>query len=154
MNERNQTIHICIFGTPQQRGSKKAMPIGGKAGGRTILVDSCKKSKPWMATVSAVAAEAFDGELIREPVRMTARFYFARPNAHYGAKGVKAKFIGEFCPKTPDLDKLLRAVGDALSGVIYHDDKLVVCYGEGTGKYWTREQERCELTIETLKESP
>jgi crossover junction endodeoxyribonuclease RusA len=155
------TIAFTVFGTPQQVGSKNSYvpldksgnPYRRKGGGVMVqTTDQNKKARPWMAAVRSEAAAAYRGELLQGPVMVTARFYFSRPAAHYGAKGIKPKFAGEYCTKVPDLDKLLRAVGDAMSGIIYGDDKQVVRYGDETCKYWTAEQERCEIVIETLGE--
>lgn len=159
MTTTTAPITFTIYGTPQQVGSKTPWNPRTRDGslamknGKPIIatMDSNKKSKPWMAAVRAAAGEAFSGELLQGPVMVTARFYFSRPMIHYGKNGVKPQFAGEYCPKTPDLDKLLRAVGDALSGVVYVDDKQVVCYGVGTGKYWTREQERAEIEIVAIE---
>ncbi len=48
----------------------------------------------------------------------------------------------------PDLlAKLLRSLEDALTGVVWQDDKIVFAYGIGTGKYWTEGKERTEVII-------
>jgi len=37
--------------------------------------------------------------------------------------------------RKPDLDKLLRAVGDALTRVVYLDDAQIISYGESRKRY-------------------
>lgn len=148
----SEPITFIVLGRPQQRGSKRALPIGGKSGGRIILVDDNKRSVPWMACVRATAFNAYVGDLLDGPLCLTARFFFARPQSHYGAKGVKAS-APRYHAQTPDLSKLLRALEDGLSGIVWRDDRLVTQYGVTTGKYWTTEQERCEVVIERLEMS-
>jgi crossover junction endodeoxyribonuclease RusA len=56
--------------------------------------------------------------LLLEAVRVTLAFYLPRPQSL--PKRVTAHV------KAPDLDKLTRAVFDALTGVVFHDDAQVV----------------------------
>lgn len=157
------TIRFTIHGKPAPQGSKKSLvpldkqgkPFRRKNGGVVVsTVDSCKAAKPWMGQVRAAAAEVFRGELIRGPVRMTCWFYFKRPGNHLRT-GKRAGQLQESAPvhhtQTPDLDKLLRAVGDAITGVVLADDKQICCFGNETGKFWTVSGECCEVLIETLE---
>ena len=146
-------FEFTVYGRPQQRGSKRPVRLGGKADGRIILVDSNKKSKDWMTSVAQVAGEYWkhETELITDPVVLKAAFFFARPKSHYGT-GRNADRLKDLAPtvhaQSPDLAKLLRALEDALTGVVWKDDKQVCQYGEGTGRYWTVAQERTQVWIE------
>lgn len=44
-----------------------------------------------------------------------------RPKAHYGKNGVK-KNAPYWHTKKPDLDNLIKAVKDSLTGIVYRDD--------------------------------
>jgi Holliday junction resolvase RusA-like endonuclease len=63
------------------------------------------------------------------PVTLRAVFIFPRPKTHFGT-GRNAERVKESAPgwKTtaPDLDKLVRALGDALTGVVFRDDAQIV----------------------------
>ncbi len=115
-------IHINVKGTtPAPQGSKN--PFGGEAN---------KNTKPWRATVAAEAAKVMEEGVLpmyAVPVRLVAVFYFPRPKGHFGT-GKNAGVLKGNAPRykegTPDLDKLLRAVGDSLSGVVVRDDRLIV----------------------------
>jgi Holliday junction resolvase RusA-like endonuclease len=156
-----RTIAFTVFGRPQQRGSKQAVLIPKRGGGwvekngRPIVVakDDNENSKEWMGQVRDAAHDAFQGELIRGPVRLTVRFYFKRIKGHYRT-GKRAAELRDDAPyfhaSTPDLDKLTRALADSLTGVVLADDKQIAAYGEGYGKYWTTEAERAEVTIEQI----
>jgi Holliday junction resolvase RusA-like endonuclease len=63
-----------------------------------------------LASLGDRAADPF-----MRPVELIVTFYLPRPK--------KPKFF--FPAVKPDLDKLVRAVSDALSGVVYRDDSLV-----------------------------
>lgn len=164
MSERKR-IQFTIFGRPQQRGSKEArvrynqqgQPITKNGRVLTFALDSNKSSRPWMDSVKAAAREVFGGELLQGPIILTAAFYFARPKSHYRS-GRKSHLLKDSAPtehaQSPDLSKLMRCLEDAITGQVWHDDRLVCRYGEGTGKFWTEEQECCEVTIETLGTNP
>lgn len=81
------------------------------------------------------------------PFRLAVTFTFKRPADHYTTKGVLkgekyARPAPTWVEKKPDVDKLVRAVADALTGYAWHDDKQVVMV-EAT-KVWG---ERAETTI-------
>lgn len=122
-------IEFTVHGKPQQQGSKN--PWGGEAN---------KHLQPWRGAVSAAAAEALGEEpIILGPVSVEVLFIFARPKAHYRT-GKNADQLKDSAPYFntgfPDLDKLCRAIGDALTGVVIRDDKqiakwdVVKLYGE------------------------
>lgn len=123
MSEVSFTVH----GRPQQRGSKR--PITNKTTGKTIMLDDNAKSRPWMNAVADAAAEAMNGRpLLDGPLRLSVTFEFKRPASHYGSRDGQP-YLKESAPKfvttTPDADKLIRSIGDAMTGVVYRDDKQI-----------------------------
>ena len=155
----DQEIQFTVYGRPQPRGSKAAVLIPKRGGGWvtnaagrpiTAAKDTNPKSGDWMNSIRAAAAEAFSGELITGPVRVSFVFHFARPKAHYGS-GKNAAKLKPSAPvehiQKPDLSKLVRCAEDALTGVVWRDDCQVVEY-LGTGKHWTTEKERMVVTID------
>jgi Holliday junction resolvase RusA-like endonuclease len=120
-----RSVSFRVDGRPQQRGSKRAIPR--KNGGPALMVDANKKSGPWMDAVSFRARVAMESApngdvLIEGPLVMWATFYFKRPKAHFKKSGLRDD-APLYHSGTPDSDKLLRAIGDAMTGVVYHDDK-------------------------------
>jgi Holliday junction resolvase RusA-like endonuclease len=119
--ESSMTVSFVVIGTPAPQGSKTKW--GSEDNPRT---------RPWRAAVAAAAYDArvdYTASEIVDPVTVTARFYFPRPKAHYRT----GRYAGElkpsapvYCSTTPDLDKLERAVGDALKGVLLRDDSQIV----------------------------
>lgn len=150
-------LRFEVIGTPQQRGSK--IPVGKKGGGihlvngRPILKDSNAKSRAWMDAVAFAAHEAWGRQLLNEPLTIGCEFYFRRPKVHYRT-GRNAHLLSDNAPvhhaKSPDIAKLMRCLEDALTGVVWTDDKLVVGYTEPTQRYWTTEAEKAVVRIYTF----
>lgn len=150
---------FVVLGRPQQRGSKQAQVIYNREGqpvtknGRvlTFAKDSNAKSKDWMQEVRSAAHAAWGNRpLLIDPIVLTVAFFFARPQSHYGT-GKNAMKLKASAPiehaQSPDLAKLIRCLEDALTGVIWRDDRQVCRYGAGTGRYWSDSHERAEVII-------
>lgn len=116
----------CIIpGTPQQQGSKRSLGAGRP------FIEANKNLAPWRADAIAYLQAEWRGRgPTTEPVSVDVAFDFARPASHYGT-GRNAGVLKDSAPggkaTAPDLDKLCRALGDALtqSGVL-RDDALIV----------------------------
>lgn len=114
-----------IPGTPQQQGSKRRV---GK-----VSIEANANLAPWRADAIYALRKAMEGEGIdtfTEPVSVEVTFTYARPAAHYGT-GRNSSVLKDSAPtykaSAPDLDKLQRAVGDALTqAAVVRDDALVV----------------------------
>ena len=127
---------LCSFFVPGE-----AAPGGSKrhiGGGR--IIDDAKRNAPWRALVSLTARQHYRGEPVRVPLKLTVTFTIARPANHYRAgdraKGLKVKAPAYPCKK-PDLTKLVRALEDALTGIVWHDDVFVV--RQALAKVWAPE---------------
>lgn len=144
------TIRFTVAGRPQQRGSKKA--FARKGGGRPLMVDANAKSGPWMAAVASAASEAVAGQTLLEgPLRIEVLFRFKRPGTHF--RKLKAgPVLRDDAPlyhaSTPDADKLMRAIGDSLSGVVYRDDSQLAAVN--VVKVYTDSSEGAVIEVSTL----
>ncbi len=142
----SKRIEFVVYGKPAQMGSKKAFVRGGRA---IITDDNSEKRKQWANAVSSVAAEVMRGrDLISSPVQLRAMFYFRRPNCHYGTGRNATTLKGsapELHSQTPDLDKLIRCLGDALTGIVFRDDALI--WSMVISRHWTEKQERAEVEV-------
>ena len=114
-------FEFVVYGVPAPQGSKRAFVRGG----RVSLVESCARVKPYRALIGLAASQARVGAPTGQPVGIAIAFAFARPKSHYTSKGVLRAGAPSH-PGKPDVDKLCRAVLDALSGILYHDDAQVV----------------------------
>lgn len=99
-----------VPGIPAPQGSKKGFVVGKRA----VLVDANKDVlKPWRAEI----AKASDlGVMFEGAVSVSATFYLPRP-----------KSVKRLLPTAPpDLDKLMRALGDGMKdGGLLRDDSII-----------------------------
>ena len=114
-------IIFTVPGIAAPQGSKKAFRTKG---GRIALVESSPNVKPYRASVAS-AAYAAGAKVLHGPIFITVVFQFVRPKSHYTAKGALRDAAPRHVGK-PDIDKLCRAVLDALTGIAYQDDSQVV----------------------------
>jgi Holliday junction resolvase RusA-like endonuclease len=132
-------ISFFVPGIPKPAGSKRAFPIRRAGGGMGVRVtDDCAKSKDWKTTVAWEARRSYEGPLLQEQLSVRLRFVMPRPKGHFGKRGLKP--YAPLRPTTkPDVLKLARGVEDALTGVVWRDDSLIVVeyleklYGEAPG---------------------
>jgi len=92
------------------------------------MVESSQKVKPWRQDVKFTALEAKPDDWVTScPMALSVAYRFQRPMAHYLKHGLR--------PSAPyyvtsardgDLDKLLRSTCDAMTGVLFDDDRQVV----------------------------
>jgi Holliday junction resolvase RusA-like endonuclease len=80
----------------------------------------------WRASIRQAAIEA-GAEIRIGPMYVNILFGCIRPKHHYDVRGrVKMQFVRAMPDQAPDLDKLVRAVLDALTQVTFRDDSQVV----------------------------
>jgi crossover junction endodeoxyribonuclease RusA len=114
-------LYLSVIGEPAPQGSKTRTRWGVR--------EDNPRTKPWRATVAAEAAVAMHGKpMFAGPLHLSVVFYFPRPKSHYGT-GRNANVLKPNAPSLhrvkPDIDKLLRAVGDSLSGIAFQDDSQI-----------------------------
>ena len=113
-------IEYTIEGIPRPQGSKRHV-------GKGIMVEQSKHVANWRAFARLCAVQAMRGKEIAAkgtPVRLVVRFRFGRPQKHYNRKGLRPDASSCHVCK-PDSDKLLRALLDSMSGVVFYDDSQV-----------------------------
>ena len=106
-------ITLEVFGDPAPQGSKKVV--------RGRLIEASKKLKPWRAAIEKACQSYAQENIYLGPVRLEVDFFLPRPPS--------IKMTKRPLPIVPpDLDKLLRAVGDGVgqSGFIWGDDSQIV----------------------------
>lgn len=101
------------------QGSKRSV-------GNGILLETNKRLRPWRLLVTD-AALATNYPLTNLPVSISITFRFLRPKGHYNKSGLSQKAPAHLTSKQKgDIDKLSRAVLDALTGSLLLDDSQVV----------------------------
>ena len=116
-------VIFTAFGNPETKGSARAFVRGKTANGtpRAIVTNDNPRCKAWSAIVAARARLAIGlRPPIAGPVSVDVTFFLKCPKSIKGRKqkGYEGPLL--------DLDKLLRAFLDALTGIVYIDDKQVV----------------------------
>lgn len=109
--------HVFVPGVPAPQGSKRWSRHGG-------VFETSKKVGPWRERI-ALQAHNLHAQPMRGPVSVRLAFRFPRPASHLKARGGLSA-AGQRQPfPGRDLDKLARAVLDALTGIAYRDDRQV-----------------------------
>lgn len=117
-------VAFTVLGTPIPQGSKTRTRWG--------MREDNPKTRPWRDTVAhdAVCAMGSEPPLVG-PLWVQVDFRMPRPKSHYGS-GRNANVLKPtapiHCTTKPDIDKLLRALGDAMTtaGVWMDDSQAVV----------------------------
>jgi Holliday junction resolvase RusA-like endonuclease len=118
-------IHFFVHGRPSPGGSKRY--VGHSKAGRAILIDmGGAHTKSWREAVATCAkyfmgfGEPYEGALTLKIV-----FYMKRPGSHYNRLGLRED-APQWHTNAPDATKLVRSTEDALKGIVWRDDCLVV----------------------------
>ncbi len=114
----NAEIRFTVEGKPEPQGSIRNV---GHRGGKAILTSDNPNLHAWREAVgySARAARLTPGIMAHKdtPVRVDIEFHLERPpSAPKSRQSATVK---------PDLDKLCRAILDALTGILWQDDGQV-----------------------------
>ena len=139
-NERTHTvmcppISFFVAGIPQPKGSAKAF-WHTSAKKIVVMQDNAERQRPWASAI-AVGAKQAGLKSVEGPVWVGMTFYMPRPQSHYrkGGTALRASAPAEPFVK-PDLDKLIRCVLDALTGIAYRDDAQVCKMIPSPGKLY------------------
>ena len=119
--EQSMKLEFTVYGEPIPQGSMKAFIPKGWT--RAVLTSDNKRTKPWRQAVAGSALEVMDKENLEcagknVPFLLAVVFRFTKPRS-------VRKSILEKTTK-PDIDKLVRSILDALTGILFVDDSQVV----------------------------
>lgn len=138
---------LTVYGKPRPQGSLRTLVP--RRGSTPVVVPADAGVYKYRADLQSEWRFRYPAsEPLRGPVVLHCVFTFRRPDSHYmpaaPTKGREARqelrpvspyhYIG-----TPDVDKLLRAVGDALTGFAYLDDAQV-CQANAVKEWGERDQ--------------
>jgi len=141
-------IEFFVPGTPVPKGSAKAFVVKGRA---VVTQDNGSKQKPWASSISYTAQQVMQGQRpFQGPIEIGLLFIMPRPKGHYGS-GKNCYQIKTSSPVhhvvKPDLDKLVRCVKDALTGVVWGDDSQV-CRMSDVSKQYETASRGCGVKIQ------
>jgi Holliday junction resolvase RusA-like endonuclease len=119
-------VGFHVAGHPIPQGSKRWV-------GRMIEANE-PTLRPWRMAVAAAAQDAmnrhpFHRKPVLCPLKLQIEFTYPRPRGHMGT-GKNSRILRPSAPMhrtgPPDLDKLVRAFGDACTGIVFVDDSQIV----------------------------
>lgn len=119
----SRVLEFVVAGAAATKGSGRA--VVSKTTGRAMYLPDNPRTKDWQAAVGWSAAAAIRGGGIPFPVGpvvLAVVFYLPRPKSLLTKRNAP---IAIPHVKKPDLDKLLRAAGDSLTGIAWADDSQV-----------------------------
>jgi Holliday junction resolvase RusA-like endonuclease len=119
-------ISFGVRGVPVPQGALVRSPHGG------LYHRDAKRLDAWRGAIAVEAADAVgDNRPMEGPVAVAIEFVLPRPQSHYlPANGRRSRPLlradaPEFVSGPPDVDKLCRALLDALTAVVIRDDGQV-----------------------------
>lgn len=111
-------VTFLAAGQPAAQGSKRHV-------GNGVMLETNPNLKSWRSVVAAACPMEAP---LACPVSLDIEFRYSRPKSHYGRRNGQP-YLKDTAPlyktSAPDLDKLVRAVNDALKGIAFVDDALV-----------------------------
>lgn len=114
----DRTLAFSVDGLPVPQGSMKAFVVRGRA---RVTHDAGRELAVWRQAIAA-RARAAGATPQHGPVTVVLTFRLFRP---------KSRSKAAMPDRRPDLDKLVRAALDALTGIAFLDDAQVVrCHAE------------------------
>jgi Holliday junction resolvase RusA-like endonuclease len=115
------TVQFMAYGIPQPKGSTKGFVVRGKNGKpRAAITSDNTRLKPWADVVRHEAQRAAGAFFAGPGVPVIVSVHFRLPRPKSTPRHVTHQ------TKKPDLDKLVRGILDALTGVLFADDSQVV----------------------------
>ena len=113
-------IRLEIRGAPIAQPRPRVVTIAGRA--RAISATSKHPVKDWKKRIMVAVESQFKGEPLQGPLRLKCSFLMPRPKRLYRKKDAEGEV---WSSSRPDLDNLIKAVKDALNGIVWHDDSQV-----------------------------
>ena len=113
-----QRYYFIIPGEPVAMGRHRTTKTG-----HTYTPQKTRDAK---AHIAHSVSRQFKSPPLGSPLRLTVIFYFP-PSKEIQKKQPDGVRRGDIpVAKKPDLDNLIKTVGDALNGILWEDDKLIV----------------------------
>jgi Holliday junction resolvase RusA-like endonuclease len=129
-------VRFKVVGQPVPKSRPRVVTKGGRRFAYTP-----KKVKEWEDLVKGEATKHFERPF-DWPVVVSMTFYMSRP---------RSRRLDFWVSTTPDLDNMEKSILDALNGVAYTDDRLVVV--KSSSKRYVRGGEpRVEIAVTSMKD--
>lgn len=122
--DSDRPLVIRGFNTPPRRDSKD---LWDRLCGVPVITvsDAGVGNANWKKKVAQYAKQQYKGAPLDEPINVEFRFAIERPAFHFGKRGLLASAPVDV-DVTPDVTKLVRSTEDALSGILWANDKFII----------------------------
>ncbi len=121
------SVRFFVPGRPIPGGSKRGF-VNPRTGAVIITEAAGKANKDWRTMVVAACLEVFKLPPLEGSLKLQIDFRMPRPQSHYGSgrnKGALKPNAPYYHAIRPDTTKLIRALEDALTHVLWKDDAQV-----------------------------
>ena len=124
MSDPPSKIRFEVRGLPVPQGSARGFVVKGRA----IITSDNVGLRGWRGLVADIAQRHAPPELWHGPVSVSLEFWLPQPRSRPTTvgRGKKKRSVRIWPDRKPDLDKLVRAVIDSLTNVVFVDDSQVV----------------------------
>lgn len=149
-------LQYWVAGEPIPQGSKRVWK--GPQGQLHMREDAGVRHTTWRYELAAQARLAMsEAGLVtpfRQPIYVALHFAIHRPQSHYGT-GRNSEALVPRAPlyptKPPDIDKLVRAVYDSMTSIVWVDDAQVVRDAHTKGFVHRWEEEGVNVSVATYE---
>ena len=147
-----EPITITIYGKPATAGSKRGF-YNAKLKRVLMVPHNPAKASSWRDAVRKACRDQYEGPMLMGAYGLHAIFHFSRPKSHYRT-GKNAGLLRDSAPAfhttKPDAGKLLRALEDALTGMLWKDDSQGVHVASEKVLIGIDQEEYCVLIVTPL----
>jgi Holliday junction resolvase RusA-like endonuclease len=123
-----QPVTVALAGAPQGKGRARSFSYRSKKTGKMAVGHyTPEKTATYEGMIRTAAMTAMGNRLpLDEPIEIYIRAIFVPP-ASWSKKKQAEAIVGDHKPgKKPDYDNIAKAWCDALNGVVFRDDCLIV----------------------------
>jgi Holliday junction resolvase RusA-like endonuclease len=124
MREIDELTLCEFFAHGEPVAQPRLRPAMSRQGRLRVLMP--QTAQGWRLRVLMAAKQAWGGEVLDEPLEVDLLFWFARPKGHHTPRGALRVSAPRHHTTKPDRDNLEKSTLDALNGVLWRDDSLVV----------------------------
>jgi crossover junction endodeoxyribonuclease RusA len=112
-------LDLFVAGIPAPQGSKRHVGDG-------VMIESCERLGDWRSVMAWSAANAYRDDTGRRLPPLTGAVVLVAEFVMPRIKSLPKRKPTPPHTKRPDVDKLLRSVGDAMKAVVWADDSQLV----------------------------
>ena len=120
-------VVITLDGPPRGKGRPRGRIVSTRGGGRFISFYTDSDTRAYEAALACAGKAAMKGlDALDEPLSIVVDAMMPIPESWSRPQKQRAACMDLFPTGKPDGDNLLKCAGDALNGIVWRDDSLIV----------------------------